>query len=50
VLAFTVVRADEDVNSTEREYLKKLAGLLGLDAGSVARLESETVRRIAAAG
>jgi uncharacterized membrane protein YebE (DUF533 family) len=49
VLAFTVVRADEDVNARERAFLTKLAGLLGLDAGSVARLESEAARRIAAA-
>lgn len=50
VLAFTVVRADEDVNAKERAFLQKLAGLLGLDAGSVARLESDAVRKIAAAG
>ena len=49
VLAFTVVRADEDVSAPERAYLQKLGGLLGLDAGSVARLESETVQKIARA-
>jgi len=49
VLAFAVVRADEDVNGRERAWLAELARLLGLDAGSVARLESETAQKIAAA-
>ncbi len=50
VLAFAVVRADEDVTAVERAYLQKLGGLLGLDAGSIARLESDAARRITAAG
>jgi uncharacterized membrane protein YebE (DUF533 family) len=49
VLAFAVVRADEDVNAKERAFLDKLGSLLGLDKGSLARLESDAVRRIAAA-
>lgn len=49
VLAFTIVRADEDVNPRERAFLDKLGGLLGLDKGSMTRLESDAVRRISSA-
>jgi hypothetical protein len=50
VLAFAVVRADEDVNAKERAFLDQLGGLLGLDKGSMARLESDAARKISAAG
>jgi uncharacterized membrane protein YebE (DUF533 family) len=45
-LAFGIVRADEAVTGGERIYLAQLANQLGLDAGAVARLESEAVARI----
>lgn len=48
-LAFTIVRADETVTGGERIYLAQLANRLGLDAPTVARLESETAARIDAA-
>jgi uncharacterized membrane protein YebE (DUF533 family) len=40
------VRADEQVNGAERIYLAQLAHLLGLDAATVARLETATAARI----
>lgn len=46
VLAFTIVRADDAVSGAERVYLAQLAYQLGLDAATVARLESETAARI----
>jgi uncharacterized membrane protein YebE (DUF533 family) len=46
VLAFTIVRADEDVVGAERVYLAQLASALGLDRDTVIRLEKETVERI----
>jgi hypothetical protein len=46
VLAFTIVRADESVSGAERIYLAQLAHLLGLDAATATRLESETAARI----
>ena len=46
VLAFTIVRADEDVSGAERIYLAQLAHALGLDAATAATLERETVRSI----
>jgi uncharacterized membrane protein YebE (DUF533 family) len=46
VLAFTIVRADESVSGAERIYLAQLAYQLGLDAGTVARLETETAAKI----
>jgi uncharacterized membrane protein YebE (DUF533 family) len=46
VLAFTIVRADENVSGAERIYLAQLAHQLGLDAASVASLESDTVAKI----
>jgi uncharacterized membrane protein YebE (DUF533 family) len=50
VLAFTIVRADEDVTGAERVYLAQLANALGLDAATTARLEKETAERIDSAG
>ena len=46
VLAFTIVRADESVSGAERIYLAQLAHQLGLDAASVASLETETAAKI----
>jgi uncharacterized membrane protein YebE (DUF533 family) len=46
VLAFTVVRADEQVSGAERIYLAQLAELLGLDAKVAEELERETAGRI----
>jgi uncharacterized membrane protein YebE (DUF533 family) len=46
VLAFTIVRADETVSGGERIYLAQLAHQLGLDAASVASLETETAAKI----
>lgn len=46
VLAFSIVRADQDVSGAERVWLAQLAGLLGLDAATTARLEKETAERI----
>ncbi len=48
-LAFTIVRADEQVLPNERQYLDELAGHLALDAGAVTRLEQQAASRIAAA-
>jgi len=39
-LAFSIVRADENVSGAERIYLAQLAHQLGLDAAAVASLES----------
>ncbi len=46
VLAFTIVRADEDVVGAERVYLAQLASALGLEPATTARLEKETAERI----
>ncbi|MFN0244336.1 MAG: DUF533 domain-containing protein [Planctomycetota bacterium] len=46
VLAFTIVRADEDVRGAERVYLAQLASKLGLDAVTTERLERATAERI----
>jgi uncharacterized membrane protein YebE (DUF533 family) len=46
VLAFAIVRADETVSGAERIYLAQLAHQLGLDAATVAALESETATKI----
>jgi uncharacterized membrane protein YebE (DUF533 family) len=45
-LAFTLVRADENVSGAERIYLAQLAHQLGLDAPTSARLEGEAAARI----
>jgi uncharacterized membrane protein YebE (DUF533 family) len=46
VLAFAIVRADEQVSGAERVYLAQLAHQLGLDKDSVAALERDTAARI----
>jgi hypothetical protein len=46
VLAYTILRADEQVNGAERIYLAQLASLLYLDPPTVQRLEAETNTRI----
>jgi uncharacterized membrane protein YebE (DUF533 family) len=46
VLAFGIVRADEQPSGAERIYLAKLAHLLGLDPKTVQQLEQTTARRI----
>jgi uncharacterized membrane protein YebE (DUF533 family) len=46
VLAFTIVRADEQVTGAERIYLAQLANLLHLDADTVQSLEKDTGERI----
>jgi uncharacterized membrane protein YebE (DUF533 family) len=50
VLAFTVLRADEQLTGAERIYLAQLAHLLGLDPATVQRLEQDTGERIDALG
>ena len=50
VLAFTVLRADEQLNGAERIYLAQLAHLLNLDPQTVQRLEQDTGERIDALG
>jgi uncharacterized membrane protein YebE (DUF533 family) len=50
VLAFTVLRADEQVTGAERIYLAQLAHLLNLDPETVQRLEKDTGERIDALG
>ena len=50
VLAFTVLRADEQLTGAERIYLAQLAHLLGLDPATVQRLEQDTGDRIDALG
>jgi uncharacterized membrane protein YebE (DUF533 family) len=47
VLAYGIVRADESLSSAERDWLASWAGLLGLDAATVARLEKDAAARIA---
>ena len=50
VLAFTILRADEQLTGAERIYLAQLAHLLQLDADTVTRLERDTGERIDALG
>ena len=50
VLAFTVLRADEQISNTERIYLAQLANLLGLDPTVTQALEKDTGERIDALG
>lgn len=45
-LAYTIVRADEDVSHVERIWLAQLAVHLGLDAHEAARIESDTAARL----
>jgi uncharacterized membrane protein YebE (DUF533 family) len=46
VLAFTIVRADEQVSGAERVYLAQLAHQLRLEPAAVAELEAETASKI----
>jgi uncharacterized membrane protein YebE (DUF533 family) len=46
VLAFTILRADEQVTAPERVYLAQLAHLLQLDRATVDALERDTATRI----
>ncbi len=46
VLAYTIIRADENVTGAERVYLAQLAHQLGLDAATTAQLEQDTASRI----
>lgn len=46
VLAFTVLRADEQVTGAERIYLAQLAHLLALDPAAVQKLEKDAGERI----
>jgi uncharacterized membrane protein YebE (DUF533 family) len=50
VLAFTILRADEQVSGAERIYLAQLAHLLGLDPATVQQLEKNAGERIDALG
>ena len=50
VLAFTILRADEQLTGAERIYLAQLAHLLTLDRATVERLEKDTGERIDALG
>jgi uncharacterized membrane protein YebE (DUF533 family) len=50
VLAFTVLRADEQVSGAERIYLAQLAHLLHLDPDTVQRLETNAGERIDSLG
>lgn len=50
VLAFTILRADEQLTGAERIYLARLAHLLDLDANTVRRLEEDAGERIEARG
>jgi uncharacterized membrane protein YebE (DUF533 family) len=49
-LAFSVVRADETLTGGERIYLAQLAHHLGLEAETVARLETQAATHIDAKG
>ena len=46
VLAFAIVRADENVSGAERIYLAQLAHQLGLDAAAALAIETETADKI----
>ena len=46
VLAYTIIRADENVTGAERVYLAQLAHQLGLDAATTAKLEQDTASKI----
>jgi uncharacterized membrane protein YebE (DUF533 family) len=46
VLAFGILRGDEQPSGAERIYLAKLAHLLGLDPKTVQQLEQNTGTRI----
>jgi uncharacterized membrane protein YebE (DUF533 family) len=46
VLAFAIVRADENVSGAERIYLAQLAHQLGLEPAAVQAIETETANKI----
>lgn len=46
MLAFTIVRADENISGAERIYLAQLANYLGLDVPTTQALETETAAKI----
>lgn len=46
ILAFAIVRADENVSGAERIYLAQLAHQLGLDAAATQALETDTANKI----
>jgi uncharacterized membrane protein YebE (DUF533 family) len=46
VLAYSMVRGDEQPSGAERIYLAQLAHLLGLDAATVQELEQKAATRI----
>jgi len=46
ILAYTIIRADENVTGAERVYLAQLAHQLGLNAATVAELEQSTAAKI----
>lgn len=46
VLAYTIIRADENVTGAERVYLAQLAHQLGLDAATATKLEQDTASKI----
>jgi uncharacterized membrane protein YebE (DUF533 family) len=46
VLAYTMVRGDEQPTGAERIYLAQLANLLGIDASTVQQLEQNAASRI----
>jgi len=46
VLAFAIVRADENVSGAERIYLAQLAHQLGLDPAAAQAIENETATKI----
>ena len=46
VLAYTMVRGDEQPTGSERIYLAQLANLLGIDASTVQQLEQQAASRI----
>ncbi|MGE0444959.1 MAG: DUF533 domain-containing protein [Vicinamibacterales bacterium] len=50
VLAYTILRADEQITGAERIYLAQLANLLGLEPSLVQALEKDTGERIDALG
>jgi uncharacterized membrane protein YebE (DUF533 family) len=50
VVAFTILRADEQVSGAERIYLARLAQVLGLDPATAQSLEVDTGARIDALG
>jgi uncharacterized membrane protein YebE (DUF533 family) len=50
VLAYTILRADEQVTGAERIYLAQLANLLALDRTTIEALEKDTGERIDALG